>query len=365
MSYYKNIINILQITLRSDIGGGQKHLYDLVTSLNKYYPKRINIFISSPKDPPFYDEFKKIAIEHFDIPHRKFSLVVLIKMLHFCYKNKINIIHSHGKGAGIYSRLLGILGFNIIHTFHGIHIDSKLRKYFFIFYEYVFSYFTKYYINVSKSEYDLAIKNLYISSYKLQLITLGIDIDKIKIKQDQTNEIRVKYNFKKNDVVIGCLSRLEYMKGFDLLINTILETKLSNRYKFVIAGDGQYRKILERMVKQNNLERQIYFYGKTNKPIKFLNELDVFCSFSRGEALGISVLEALSLGIPCLLSNVKGHFDIMQNHPEYLFNNSFEFKNKLINCNLNRDSKYKNIVKKNYDIKVMVDKIFQIYEDLK
>ena len=106
MSYYKNIINILQITLRSDIGGGQKHLYDLVTSLNKYYPKRINIFISSPKDPPFYDEFKKSTgfvldpTEHnFSFKAKNFGELNKLIMNFFLHPEEFKNFHTKSRSS--------------------------------------------------------------------------------------------------------------------------------------------------------------------------------------------------------------------------------------------------------------------------
>lgn len=114
-------MNVLYITVRSDFGGGPRHIDQLV----EWMPKDINVFMAYPKDGCPYGlrwESNNRIKETIFIPYRKFSLKSLSKLKHFIKDNKIDIVHSHGNGAGIYSRLLKILcpSVAVIHTFHGI-----------------------------------------------------------------------------------------------------------------------------------------------------------------------------------------------------------------------------------------------------
>ena len=117
----KSKVRILFISLRSDYGGGPTHMYDLVAGLNSSFDK----YVACPIQKPFYNMYKEEKINVFPLPVRTFSLFRFVKLVRFARRTNINIIHSHGKGAGMYSRLLAlIIRKPVIHTFHGIHYHN-------------------------------------------------------------------------------------------------------------------------------------------------------------------------------------------------------------------------------------------------
>ncbi|MFH4347153.1 hypothetical protein WAJ13_22105, partial [Acinetobacter baumannii] len=70
----------------------------------------IEYYVACPEEEPYWDRYTQLLGEGelIKIPHRKFKLKYYLEMLSFVKKNNIDIIHSHGKGAGIYSRLLKV-----------------------------------------------------------------------------------------------------------------------------------------------------------------------------------------------------------------------------------------------------------------
>ena len=73
--------------------------------------------------------------------------------------NSIDIIHAHGKGAGVISRILRILiNKPLIYTFHGIHLKCHHwhKRLIYILYEYLTGWIDSYKILVSKSEKNYA-----------------------------------------------------------------------------------------------------------------------------------------------------------------------------------------------------------------
>ncbi len=87
---------ILFINIRSDYGGGSSHMFDLVTSLNASFEK----YVACPIQKPFYNLYKERKITVFPLPSRSFSILSFFKLVRFTKRNYIDIIHSHGKGAG-------------------------------------------------------------------------------------------------------------------------------------------------------------------------------------------------------------------------------------------------------------------------
>jgi glycosyltransferase involved in cell wall biosynthesis len=64
-----------------------------------------------------------------------------------------------------------------------------------------------------------------------------------------------------------------------------------------------------------------------------MSEFDVLVSTSLSEGVSRSTLEALYLGIPCILRNVDGAKDLIQNGINgYLFNDDLELADQIISA---------------------------------
>ena len=90
-----------------------------------------------------------------DISERRISLIDILRLIKFSRKNSIDIIHAHGKGAGLIARIIKIfLQKPLIYTFHGIHTHclSRLNRFLYIFYENITGWLDDEKVFVSKSE---------------------------------------------------------------------------------------------------------------------------------------------------------------------------------------------------------------------
>jgi glycosyltransferase involved in cell wall biosynthesis len=300
-------LSILLISGRSDMGGGPRHMLDLLKKTIELYP-HFNLFTASPDDPPFAHRFEKYSQSHLFIPSRTFSFIIFIKLIFFCKKNHITIIHSHGKAAGIYSRLLALFNINVIHTFHGIHGQSSIVQKAKNYLEKILAPLTQTFICVSKSEKETVESLGILQGHKIVTIENAIDLD--IIHQATASNLKQRYQLPENIKLWGCLTRLSPEKGNDLLIKTLAQVESAGDY-FIIAGSGPQKKELEEMAKALNVNN-ILFIGEIDEPISFLKGLDGYVSFSKGEGLPYSLLEALACELPCVLSRVKGHIDFQK-----------------------------------------------------
>lgn len=331
--------NILYITSRSDMGGGPKHVYDLCSNI-----EGINTFIASPLSEPFGIKFKEISIDHFELPHRKFSFLIMIKLFFFCKKNKIDIIHSHGRGAGIYSRALGALGFKIIHTFHGVHAPKNIKERIIILVERLLYFFTNKFISVSGSEKNNAI-NLKLANPKdIIVIPNGIDLSLYEgIGSPSEGNI------------LGTLSRLDPHKNNKEIISFM---KMVGNYKLLIAGDGEQKEELEVYIKENQLTEKVMLLGEIQNIEDFLNSINIYVSSSKGEGLPYSILEALAAKKKIIASNVSGHKDLLSSKSLYNLGSIKEFKERL------EDNTTTDKFDSKYTIEEMTKSLLQLYSTI-
>ncbi len=297
-------LRVLHITARADTGGGPKHVMDLTSTMKKLYPE-IEIFIASPNEEPFASEYQKIAKEWIEVPKRKVSISSLISIYRFFKRNNINLVHSHGRGAGYFSRFLKLLtGVKVVHTFHGVHKTDDLKGWLKNSIDVLFKPLTDQFICVSEDEKIKAIDSGLGTKNKIAVVLNGVNIDQI---QKEYQEAKRQNN---DPFVIGTLARLNYQKGIDILLNNFaryFDENPNSEIKVLIAGDGEEKESLLNLHAELKLDDRVMFIGNVSKPITFLKELDLYISFARWEGLPISVLEAMACGLPVLLSDVTGH----------------------------------------------------------
>ena len=141
---------------------------------------------------------------------------------------------------------------------------------------------------------------------KVAINPIGVDTDKFNPKINDRG-LRQKYKLR-NKFVIFALGRLVPYKGYSYLIQAM--KYLDDDFVLVIGGDGVLKESLMDLSRKLDLGKRVIFTGflpETEK-LSCYSACDVFCapSVSRGEAFGITILEAMSCGKPVVATNIPG-----------------------------------------------------------
>ena len=295
-------ISLLMISSSSEKGGGPKH----IALLSKYLPKDVLISYAMPLSRNM-DLLANINESNFvNIKSRQFNILDLIKIMQFIYKRKINIIHAHGKGAGIIGRVVAILsGKKLIYTFHGIHTKchKKIYKLFYLLYEYIFGFIDSYKVFVSASEKNYAVQKKITFTNS---IIINNGVEEVSKKQ-KCDDIIKKYNIKKNDKIVICIGRLVPQKN---IIEVLKIAKLLPNLRFFVLGGGPLFSELYEYKVFNKIDN-LTFTGEINNVFKFLSVGHLYLSTSIYEGHPISILEAMSFGLPIVASKVIGNIDTL------------------------------------------------------
>ncbi|MCR9203372.1 MAG: glycosyltransferase family 4 protein [Halobacteriovoraceae bacterium] len=326
--------------MRSDIGGGPRHVSEIL----KYGTSRISYYVAAPSDHYYSLSFLEDSKGYLSIPHRKFNLRTLFKIINFCHKHKIRIIHSHGFGAGIYTKFLGLLGFRVFHTFHGFHLKSDLTSRFKTWLEKALSSTYEKQISVSRSEQ----KNCQLAGILSHVIENGIANDLITDpNRDSPLELRK----------IGIISRFDPQKNLLWFLDRV--PNILKKYpgiKILIAGDGEQKEELLKKTKILNIQNDVKFLG-FQKPLEFFKNIDLLVFPSLGEGLPYTVLEAMAQGIPLIASRVQGHIDLISE--DFLFDLSDE--KEFLNLLENPCRNHQPFIKTNFMLEEKVKEIERLY----
>ena len=146
-----------------------------------------------------------------------------------------------------------------------------------------------------------------------QLIKSGVDKDKSIVCPNAIDKLPIlntlKNNNKNDELVIGAMGRLVEKKGFDIFIESIKILQNRNvKFKALIAGDGELLEYLKSISKD---VPQIEFLGWVKNKSDFYSIIDIFCQPSNFEPFGLTLIEAMSYGLPVISTATEGPIEII------------------------------------------------------
>ena len=90
--------------------------------------------------------------------------------------------------------------------------------------------------------------------------------------------------------------------------------------KLLLAGNGELYDFYKQEINRLDLENHIILSGFVSQIKELIFSSDIIISSSKSEGLPFNIMEAMSLKIPVIASNVKGHNDLIKDaYNGYLF----------------------------------------------
>src|SRR5690554_2571846 len=266
-------MRILLVTVRSDFGGGPKHVDQIISGLSSEF----EFFIAAPKGAPFGDLWMSSNMVNgfIEIPFRKFSVISLYRLLQFVRRNRISVIHSHGNGAGVYSRFLKMINpsLRVIHTFHGIAEGCMGSVKTLVFR--TLSFFSDWSVFVSSGEQQIGVTQGFVREGKHSVIYNGINPP----AGDRSDR-----SLRKCPFCVLTLSRFDYQKNMHLAYEIAKRMMVYDFIKFIWVGDGPDYQELHSLSKEEKV-LNIQFVGFSEQPQRYLSASDLYLSTSRFEGL--------------------------------------------------------------------------------
>lgn len=208
-----------------------------------------------------------------------------------------DVIVTMGLVSNVFGRFWGILGrkkvLTVIHSdWRTDYLSSPVKKVFFWLSDRVLRFSTTKYICVSEYLKKLLIAE-GVKSEKIAVIYNGVSVP-------NNSSIKKRTKFHK-PVRIVSVGRLHPVKNFPNLIKACAELSDSS-WELTIYGEGAKREKLQKLIKSLGFESKVKLPGQTNKKWEDLFEADIFAQTSLSEGFGLSVVEAMLVGLPVLVT---------------------------------------------------------------
>jgi glycosyltransferase involved in cell wall biosynthesis len=136
------------------------------------------------------------------------------------------------------------------------------------------------------------------------VIRNGTNTDRFRFDSDIRNQTRKKLNLDDTHFLFGSIGRLTSEKNplFQIRLLSAMKEK-GVPAKLLLIGVGPLKKAIEHTAAELNLSSDVILKDTTTRPEYYLNALDALTMPSFYEGLPMTIIEAFSCGLPCILSD--------------------------------------------------------------
>jgi len=303
MKSHKQLVNIFQLISSAGYFGAENVLVQLSAELGKsgFCNPVIGVF-ENLQNPhlEIIEECRKneIATNNFRC-RGKFDFRTIRELRKFIQQKKIDIVHSHGYKANVYS-FLASYGLSTLHvaTCHNWLGDESKMK----FYAALDRFFLRKFDKVIAVSENIKQKNIEsgVSAEKVTVIQNGISLNRFDNCQSG-KDIRKELGITDRSAVIGAVGRLSSEKGHRILL--IAGKAIFEQFPeaiFIIVGDGPLKRELQREFNSSS----IIFTGIRNDIPDLYRCMDFLVLPSLNEGFPMVILEAMASKLPVVATRV-------------------------------------------------------------
>lgn len=288
---------------------------------------------------------------------------------------QIEIIHCNTPIGGVVGRVAGKkLRKKVIYTAHGFHFYKGaplFNKTILKWVEQWLAHKTDILITINEEDYQNALKMTLKPNGKVYKVSgVGVDTEKYK-NHIKNTDIRKSLGLSDADFICISLGDLNANKNYSTVIEAIAKVR-SKDVHYLICGTGPLEKKLKTQTVSLGIESQIHFLGFRNDVVDLMLNSDCAIVPSFREGLPRTTMEAMALGLPCIVSDIRGNRDLIDNGKGgFLVNptdaesyanaikkliNNLDLRKKMGECNLKKIQ--------SFDINTVRNQMYNILKDL-
>jgi glycosyltransferase involved in cell wall biosynthesis len=297
-------LRILHIITATTRGGAENHLAQLAEMQAAAGHQVAVVYLTG--DNYWGPHLEKLHIKVWDAQMRFYGAIKPIKRIKtFIKLFQPSIIHAHLQPAELYLRvaLLGNKAVPVVSTMHNDFQDKFVP---------VWCQAPVYQWLYKRWGMAIAISNNVkryleqrgIDTQKIKVIYYGLNPDSFKHPNPQNTEaLRSKFGLQPQDWIVGTISRLHPQKSLDTLISGFHRfLQHVPQAKLVIIGEGYLLENLKAQAAQLRIADRVIFTGKQSDIPSWLGIMNTFCLVSIYEGFGLVLLEAMSAGVPLVVT---------------------------------------------------------------
>lgn len=307
-------MKILYVITSLGQGGAERVVCDLADQMHQRgHNVKIAYLTGDILTKPRYSEIELIKINLNSLllfPFVYIKLSQVIKMF------RPDVVHSHMVHANIFTRLIRVVTpiKKLICTAHNSDEGGQLRMFMYRVTHNLADLTT----NVSNEAVQAFIEKKAVPDSDIITTYNGIDLSRFFYHSEAKNKILNEFNINTNSYLILAVGRFSRQKNYPNLLNAIkiLKEKANLPFKLLIAGDGELREYIEKLIDGLNLKDDIILLGRRSDIPKLMSSCDVFVLSSDHEGLPTVLIEAMACQAQVVATDVSGVREIIDIYGE-------------------------------------------------
>ena len=244
--------------------------------------------------------------------------------------NKYEIVHTQSPIGGVICRLAcrkarKLYGTKVIYAAHGFHFfKGAPLKNWIVFYnvEKWCSKFTDLLITINKEDFERTKK--FKAKKTVYVPGAGVDTHKFVASEGGRERVRNELGISEETTVLLSVGELIPRKNHMEVLEALYEMKKAgdiSNIKYLIAGRGKIQAELESKIKELGLTDNVKMLGFRSDVADVFAASDIYVFPSHQEGLPVALMEAMSVGLPVVCSEIRGNTDLIEDGVGgYLFN---------------------------------------------
>lgn len=259
---------------------------------------------------------KMVHIEFDRNPLSPINLKARKQLLALMYKENYDIMHCNTPSGGMVGRICAkqMKTPKVIYMAHGFHFwKGAPIKNWLLYYpvERFLAHYTDRLITINQEDYKRAQSFHYRKGGRAVYVPgVGIDIGKFTRDIDIRNKKREKLGIKENEIMLLSVGELNSNKNQKVVIEALAKLHRKD-IQYFICGVGPLENELKQLACSLGIYDQVHFEGFRTDISDYYQAADIFVISSFREGLSVSIMEAMSSGIPCVASRIRGNVDLL------------------------------------------------------
>ena len=262
---------------------------------------------------PYCNKYFNIIFERSPLKFNNYKAYKELKKI--INENNYKIIHCHTPVAAILTRLAARKarkkGTQVIYTAHGFHFfkGAPYRNWLIYFpVEFLCSIFTDVLITINMEDYHLAQK--WMLAKQVHYVP-GVGID-TRVKTSNIGDKRKELAISADACVLLSVGELTNRKNHEMVIKSLARLNKKENIVYIICGQGELEGKLKQLSRIYGVEKNILFLGFRRDIMDICKMADIFVFPSRQEGLPVSIMEAMSAGLPIICTDIRGNRDLVE-----------------------------------------------------
>jgi glycosyltransferase involved in cell wall biosynthesis len=310
---------MLQIIDSTTNGGAEKHARLII---KQFALKGYRIFfVFSPGDyAPEFKSLERMGVTCIEYDLKKNLLGSIRFIRGLIQKNDITLIHSHQYLSGFIATLAAFRIKSVRHiiTIHTIYRNARvtfsfikrIQVYAFTFFTYLRAYkiFT-----LSKAARDITASTFHMRAAKIRVVPNSVDPGEMVIDPERVKTLRKHYiPFEKAKIILNA-GLFHSLKGQECLIRAFAEHIPDRNVLLILLGDGDKRQDYQDLIQELNIQGRVILPGFQADICNWYALADIYVQPSLRDNMPNTILEAMYLGIPIIMSDLPTIRDVIIN----------------------------------------------------